>query len=152
MPLSLTRTIVAAAVLLEETRDPWWIISSAAAAIHGARPITVGDVDILLSRADAEKLFSRSGIVPDAASDHPRFRSDLFGRWTETPLTIEFMADFRLRDSDGRWRRVQPRTRVVIRVNRAIVYVPSCAELRIMFERFGRSKDLERINLLDRLA
>ncbi len=47
---------------------------------------------------------------------------------------------------------MQPRTRVVIRVNRAIVYVPSCAELRIMFERFGRSKDLERINLLDRLA
>lgn len=152
LPLQLSATIAAAAAMLEHTCDPWWIIASAAAAIHGAHPITVADVDILLSLADARRLFPRLGIVPATPPAHPRFQSDLFGRWTAAPLVVEFMAGFRLRSRNGSWRAVQPKTRVPVRVDHSVVFVPTLPELRDMFERFGRPKDLARIDLLDRLA
>lgn len=148
----LSATIAAVVAELAHTRDPWWIIASAAAALHGAHPITVADVDILLSSADARRLFPRLGIIPATTSTHPRFRSDLFGRWTAMPLVVEFMAGFRLRNHDRSWWAVQPKTRVPVRVDRSVVFVPALPELRDMFERFGRPKDLARLDLLDRLA
>ena len=50
---ALRETIIATASLMTEARDPWWIISGAAAAIHGATPITVSDVDVMVSVSDA---------------------------------------------------------------------------------------------------
>jgi hypothetical protein len=153
LPLSapLRKTIIATASLMTEARDPWWIISGAAAAIHGAHPIKVSDVDVMLSVSDAHRIFSRVGISKAPPSDHPRFRSEAFGQWAECPLVVEFMANFMLRELDGVWRPMKPATRQQIRVEAATVFVPEIGELRAMFERFGRPKDNERIALLDRL-
>lgn len=101
LPGPLRDTIVAVGSIMAEARDPWWIISGAAAAIYGAHPISVSDVDVILSAEDAMRLFSRFEIRQAPPSDHPRFRSELFGRWTETPLAVEFMANFTLRELDG---------------------------------------------------
>jgi hypothetical protein len=152
LPDPLAQTIVATASALVDAHDPWWIISSAAAALHGAQPITVGDVDVILSPYDATRLFARLGIAPLPPSDHPRFRSGVFGRWTVPPLVVEFMAGFDLRDADGVWRRVAPQTREARSIGAATVFVPGRDELRAMFERFGRTKDQARIALLDQIG
>lgn len=146
----LLATIAAVAVNLEDTRDPCCIISRTAATIQGAYPIAIGDFNVLLNPTHAAMLFA-IGYSPAASSRHPRFRSDLFGRWAATPLTVEFMAGFRLRDRDGVWREVQPQTRVTVRVGGATVFTPSLHELRDMFERFGRERDRARVDLIDRL-
>lgn len=90
----LRETLVMLADAMRDARDPWWVISSAAVALHGVTPIQVGDVDVLMSVSDAQRLMERLGVAPvdDAAS--PMFRSALFGRWEVPPLLVEIMADF----------------------------------------------------------
>ncbi len=148
----LYETLVATASILHDAHDRWWVIAGAAAAIHGARPINVADVDVILSADDARRLFPRLGIVPLPPGDHPRFRSAMFARWTRPPLVVEFMADFRLREEDGIWRPVAPQTREAVTIGPATVFVPERAELRTMFVRFGRATDRARIALLDRIG
>lgn len=152
LPAPLHETVVAVGSILADAVDPWWIISGAAAAIHGAQPITVSDVDVMLSIDDALRLFPQIGIKRFAPSDHPRFRSEVFGQWNKCPLVVEFMANFKLCDLDGVWRPMQPKTRHQVHVGNTAVFVPELCELRGMFERFGRPKDLDRIALLDQLA
>lgn len=149
---SVRETVTAVGTVLNDAQDPWWIVTGTAAALHGAAPIAVSDVDVMLSARDAEHLFSRLAIKPAGPSTHPRFRSDVFGQWQYNPLLVEFMANFRLRDLDGVWRPMLPETRQPITVSDARVYVPELAELRGMFERFGRAKDQERIRLLDQIG
>lgn len=148
----LIDTLSWVADVLQDAREPWWIMSSAAAALHGAQSISVGDVDVLLGLSDAEHLVARLGIVPEAPSEHPRFRSTLFARWIATPLAVEFMAGFRVRDRDGVWRAVEPLTRETVQTGTKLVFVPGLIDLRGLFERFGRSKDLERLRLLGRIV
>lgn len=62
------------------------------------------------------------------------------------------MADFTLREADGVWRPMKPVTRQEIRLGATSVFVPEIRELRMMFERFGRPKDYERIALLEKLG
>lgn len=151
LPDPLHETIVAVGSILADARDPWWIISGAAAAIHGAQPITVSDVDVMLSVEDAKRLFARIGIAQEPQSSHPRFRSEIFGRWEACPLVAEFMANFVLRDLDGVWRPMLPSTRRAVTIGAITIFVPELQELRGMFQRFGRPKDLTRIKLLDHL-
>jgi hypothetical protein len=151
LPAPLRETIIATGSIMTEAHDPWWIISGAAAAIYGAHPIEVSDVDVMLSVTDAERLFARVGIEQAPPSDHPRFRSEVFGQWTGCALVVEFMANFTLREMDGIWRSMRPKTRRAMRVGAVTVFVPEVCELRHMFERFGREKDHARIALLDQL-
>ncbi|SFP36720.1 hypothetical protein SAMN04488241_101186 [Sphingomonas rubra] len=74
-------------------REPWWVIGSAAVVLHGGTT-AVGDVDILLSVADAGLIAAALGIVVGPGGEHPLFRSTLFFVWNGTPLTVEFMAGF----------------------------------------------------------
>ncbi|WP_156370317.1 hypothetical protein [Novosphingobium sp. Leaf2] len=148
----LQETLVAVGTVLAGARDPWWIISGAAAALHGAAPICVSDVDVVLSIADAHRLMARIGVGPAPRSHHPRFWSEVFARWTACPLVVEFMANFRLRDADGIWRGVEPATRCAIVVDAVTVYVPDLQDVRALFERLGRPNDRARIRLLDRLG
>lgn len=136
---------------MADAHDPWWIISGAAAAIYGAHPVTVSDVDVLLSTDDALRIFPRLGIERTPPSDHPRFRSEVFGRWTKSALIVEFMANFELCEPDGVWRFVRPTTRRQMSVGDTTVYVPELSELRDMFQKFGRAKDRVRIELLNQL-
>lgn len=145
---SLIDTLSWVADVLQDAREPWWIMSSAAAAIHGAYPISVGDVDVLLGLSDAGHLVARLGIGPEPPSEHPRFRSAL----DRDAATCRVHGVFRVRDRDGAWRTVEPVTRELVQIGTGSVFVPALTELRGMFERFGRSKDMERLRLLDQIT
>ena len=143
----LRQTLVMLADALRGARDPWWIISSAAVALHGVAPIVVGDVDVLTSVGDTQRLMEELGIVPIEDGASSLFRSMLFGRWEAPPLVVEIMAGFHVATAAG-WTKVLPRTRVPIFVEECTVYVPERAELAGMLRLFGRPKDLERVRLL----
>ena len=127
--------------------DDWWVIASAAAALHGVSEPPVADVDVLLSDADALVVLKAIGVEPLAGSPHPLFRSRILGRWTETPLAVEFMAGFHFREGDI-WRPVLPQTREVVALSRGTVFVPSREELAEMLTLIGRPKDRQRARVL----
>lgn len=145
---ALPSTLIDVARLLESARDPWWIIGSAAVALHGVESLDVADVDVLLSNADAQRIFPAIGLAVLSGTQHPAFRSQVFGTWQESRLPVEFMAGFQLRQGE-RWRAVTPATRQAIEVAGAWVFVPDRAELRDLLESFGRTKDLLRARMLD---
>lgn len=116
-------------------RDPWWIIGSAAMALHGVTGLEVGDIDLLMSRRDADALLRSRGVDPAPGEAGGRFRSDVFGRWSAGGFVIETMGGFHV---DGV--ELVPRSRI----EAAGLFVPSVAELIAMCELFGRPKDAER--------
>jgi hypothetical protein len=113
---------------IQTLSHPWWLFGSAAMALHGAHPIEIGDVDLLVSRADAPLLLGRLGLplVPGTESD--RFHSDVFATWSEPPLKVEILAGFRVRVGEA-WQEVRPRTRQPIELPFGTVYVPDVPEL-----------------------
>ncbi|HXH17289.1 MAG TPA: hypothetical protein VNJ10_14300 [Sphingomonas sp.] len=147
LPLDLSQTLAETIDVLRETRDPWWIISSAAVALHGVTPIAVGDVDVLVSVADATRVMDALGVAPTTDAANSVFRSAVFGRWTGAPLVVEIMADFHVATSGG-WVGILPRTRVPILVEGRVAHVPDREELLAMLRLFGRPKDLARAGLL----
>jgi hypothetical protein len=151
LAIPVRETMVAVGTLLRNAQDPWWIVTGGAAALHGAVPISVSDIDVMLSVRDAKDLFSEIGITQAPPSTHPRFRSEVFGQWNENPLVVEFMADFTLRDLDGVWRPMLPTTRQSFTIADTTAYVPEPTELRAMFQRLGRPKDQARIALIDKI-
>ncbi|MBC3942661.1 hypothetical protein [Sphingomonas albertensis] len=132
---------------MRDARDPWWIISSAAVALHGVVPIEVGDVDVLMSVADAQRAMDQLGVVPIEDGASALFRSTLFARWEMPPLVVEIMAGFHVAKG-AEWTEVLPRTRVSLPLDGRVAYVPDRAELAEMLRLFGRPKDLERARLL----
>ena len=135
------------AAAMADAQDPWWVISSAAVALHGVEPITVGDVDLLMSVGDARRLMDKLGVAPIEDGASAMFRSTLFARWETPPLVVEIMAGFHVATGAG-WTEVLPRTRVPIIVQGRVVYMPDRVELAEMLRLFGRPKDLERVRLL----
>ena len=128
-------------------RDPWWIIASAAAVLHGAGPIEVGDVDVLLARDDARRILPMLGLEARPGPEHPTLRSEVLGTWRMPPLPVDFLAGFCVRAGD-RWVPIEPVTREPIDIGGGTVYVPARDELRRIVESFGRPKDFERARLL----
>jgi hypothetical protein len=127
--------------------DDYWIISGAAVALHGVKGITVGDVDVLTSIADGERLISTLALSNMAENAHPLFRSSLLAQWRAPPLIVEIMADLHV-FYDSHWCQVLPQTREPISVGSHSVFVPSRHELHNMLCTFGRDKDVERARLL----
>lgn len=130
--------------------EPWWLFGSAAMALHGARPIQVGDIDLLVSRGDAPRLLERLGlpIAPGKKSD--RFHSEIFASWATPPLTVEILAGFHVRVGEE-WREVQPRSREAVTLPCGTFHVPEVAELIEWCRLFGRPKDFQRMKLLREL-
>ena len=151
LPAPLIESLGSVAAVMETAREPWWIIASAAAALHGATPITVADVDILLSVADIGRILPQLGIEPYPAPPNPIFRSRVLAKWPGPPVPVDLMAGFEHRVGDT-WHPVRPLTRQPIRIGAATVYVPERDELRRIIAGFGRPKDLERARLLAELT
>jgi hypothetical protein len=151
LPAPLNDTLASVAAIMADARDPWWIIASAAAALHGASPITVADVDVLLSVEDARLLLPVLGVAPYQAPPNPLFRSEVLAKWPALPVPVDFMAGFEHRVGDA-WHPVWPATRQAITIGAATVYVPERDELRRIIAEFGRPKDLERARLLAELT
>ena len=132
---------------LESCRDPWRVIGSAAMALHGAAPIAVADVDLLLSRRDARAQLEERGLSVAPGAANGRFRSEIFARWECPPMGVEMFAGFHVRTGAG-WLELVPETREPIMLDGAILFVPSVAELIAFGRLFGRPKDVEREPLL----
>lgn len=145
---ALRRTLAdLAPVLASQARHDWWIIASAAVALHGIDPGRIGDVDVLLDRRDAGPVFTALGLACEEGQRTGRFRSELFGTWRGSVLAVELMAGF-LVNEESEWHEVWPRTRLAVPMGDHTLFVPDRAELRAMFTRFGRAKDLARAALL----
>ncbi|KRE23874.1 hypothetical protein ASE66_00965 [Bosea sp. Root483D1] len=147
LPAPLIETLGSVAAITENAREPWWIIASAAAALHGASPISVADVDVLLSLEDINRILPALGIEPHRGPPNPLFRSTVLAKWPEPPVPVDLMAGFEHRVGDS-WRAVQPATRQAITIGATTVYVPERDELRRIIKSFGRPKDFERARLL----
>lgn len=151
LPTPLIETLGSVAAIMATARDPWWIIASAAAALHGAEPITVADVDLLLSIEDINRILPMLGIEPYRGPSNPLFRSEVLAKWPAPPVPVDLMAGFEHRVGNA-WHPVRPATRQAITIGTATVYVPERDELRRIIAGFGRPKDLERASLLAALT
>jgi hypothetical protein len=132
--------------------EPWCLIGSTAALLVGA-DVGVADVDVLVSRGDAERLVTlwaslRDDVYEPAGAD--RFRSH-FARFRFPAMPVEIMGGLELDSGDG-WQPVRVTQMTVVGVNGMAVPVPSMAEQIRILESFGRDKDRHRASLLRALA
>jgi hypothetical protein len=132
--------------------EPWCVIGSAAALLAGA-DVAVADVDLLVSRRDADTLMAlwaeRRETVYQPA-DAERFRSH-FARFRFPGLPVEVMGGLELNQGDG-WRPVEAGRLTLAGLNGLAVPVPSLADQIRILENFGREKDAQRANTLRALA
>jgi hypothetical protein len=147
LPPNLAESLARLSEALEALKDDWWLIGSAAMALHGARPITVADVDLLASPADAIRLAKLWGITPPSPAPDPRFRSEVYFQWPEPPVPVDVMGGFEVKAAEG-WRPLRPRTRVAVPSGGYVFHTPSLAEQIEILQLFGRPKDLMRAALL----
>lgn len=132
--------------------EPWCLIGSAAARLLGAE-VDVVDIDVLVSRADADTLAALWADRRDAThapADADRFRSR-FARFRFPGLPVEVMGGLELDQGDG-WQPVSPGRLLLIGVQGMAVPVPSAEDQIRLFESFGREKDLLRAKLLRAFA
>lgn len=132
--------------------DPWCLIGSTAALLLGA-PVSVADVDVLTSRADADTLMQqwadRRECVADRA-DSNRFRSH-FARFRFPGTPVEVMGALELNRGDG-WQAVKPGKLVLTGVSGLAVPEPSIDDQIRLLESFGGPKDLQRATMLKQRA
>lgn len=124
--------------------DPWCLIGSAAVLLAGANA-SVADVDVLVSREDAERLMAlwadRREIAHEPA-DGDRFRSH-FARFRFPGLPVEVMGGLELHDGDD-WRPVWAGRLMLTGLDGLAVPVPSVDDQIRLLESFGRDKDRQR--------
>jgi hypothetical protein len=144
--------VIAEAVpeLHRHCRDPWQLIGSAAACLAGAE-VSVADLDVLTSAADATRLAEAwrdrlDTVYEPAAAAAERFRST-FARFRFDAMPVEAMGALELNDGYG-WEPVTVNEVLLVRVAGLDVPIPSVPEQIRILERFGRPKDLHRAALL----
>lgn len=147
MTPELARSLEAVAEVMAAAHDDWWIIGSAAVALHGARPVTVADIDVLTSRDQALRLAELWDASPEPPGDHPLFRSAIHFEHRLAGATIDVMAELEVNGPAG-WTLLRPASRVPLRAGAATLYAPDRAELVEILRLFGREKDLARAALL----
>ena len=131
---------------------PWCLIGSAAALLLGAE-VSVADVDVLTSRADADTLmtlWAERREPVSALADGQLFRSH-FARFRFPGAAVEVMGALELNTEDG-WQAVYPGRLVLAGLNGLAVPVPCVDDQVRLFESFGREKDLRRAALLRQLG
>ena len=132
--------------------EPWCLIGSAAARLLGAE-VSVADVDVLVSPADADALIALWAGRREAAyapADGDRFRSH-FARFRFAGVAVEVMGGLQLRTAEG-WQPVRPGRLVLAGLRGVAVPVPSVDDQIRLFESFGRPKDASPAAALRALA
>ena len=128
--------------------EPWCLIGSAAALMLGAE-VSVTDVDVLVSRADADALMTLWADRREAThvpADGDRFRSR-FARYRFPGLPVEVMGGLEVFGADG-WQPLHIRETVHVELAGLRVPVPSVAEQLRALACFGRPKDHQRATVL----
>jgi hypothetical protein len=130
-------------------RDPWVVIGSTAAALAGA-DVTVADLDVLTSTADATRLVDAWYTWLDT-SGRPeggdRFRSHFARFRLADGMPVEVMGDLQLHGAEG-WQAVKVNEVMQVECAGVAVPIPVIAEQIRMLENFARPKDLLRAHLL----
>jgi hypothetical protein len=146
--LAAALDILASATL--SLQDPWWVFGGAAMALSGLTDWRVPDIDVLCSPRDARKLISTlfGEVSPDPGEG--LFRSRVYGQILTTPVPFDVMADMEVRNG-GEWTMVTFDTRIPVAVDGGRLYIPSVAEQIETCKLFGRPKDLQRAEQLQRL-
>lgn len=155
---ALPRTLIQSFEMLAATaealdlRNDWIVFGGAAMALSGLPDWPVPDIDVLVSSEEtANDLIDAFGgriVTPPAAE---RFRSRLLARIDGTPVPIEIMVGLEVKTDDG-WAPVNFRTRVERPVQDRHIPTARTAEQAAMARRFGRPKDLQRAEALDKLT
>ncbi|WP_430389280.1 hypothetical protein [Dyella sp. 20L07] len=132
--------------------DPWCVIGSTAALLVGAE-VDVADVDVLVTREDAERLMAlwaprREPSYEPAGAE--RFRSH-FARFRFPGMPVEVMGGLELDAGDG-WQPVKAGQLTLVGLDGLAVPVPSVADQIRILESFGREKDRHRATSLRALA
>ncbi|KLD65836.1 hypothetical protein Y882_01295 [Dyella japonica DSM 16301] len=132
--------------------QPWCVIGSAAALLAGA-DVSVADVDLLVSRDDADTLMAlwadrREPVYEPANAE--RFRSH-FARFRFPGTPVEVMGGLELNQGDG-WKLVEAGRLTLVGLNGLAVPVPSLEDQIRILESFGREKDAQRAKTLRALA
>ncbi|MEL6691663.1 MAG: hypothetical protein AAFQ12_01325 [Pseudomonadota bacterium] len=129
------------------TEDPWWILGSAAVFLSGHDPGPIGDIDVLLSEADAQRLMSDQGLENLRDGGTPRYRSTIVLRPTLGEMPVELLAGYEVFQNDT-WIAIWPTSRVSVTYPDREVFVPSVEEQISMLEMLGRAKDFDRIRAM----
>jgi hypothetical protein len=147
-PLSAALDIVASAAA--DLQDPWWIYGGAAMAMAGLDDLHVPDIDVLASPRDARRLIAalHGDVVADPGEG--MFRSAVFAQILTTPVPVDVMADMDVR-SAGEWTRLAFASRLPVATESGVVYIPGVAEQIATCRLFGRPKDLQRADRLEKL-
>jgi hypothetical protein len=134
-----------------ELRNDWIVFGGAAMALSGLPDWPVPDIDVLASEETANELIDAFGghIITPKTQD--RFRSRLLARIDTTPVPIEIMVRLEVK-TEGGWAPVAFRTRVDRPVQDRHIPTARTAEQAAMARRFGRPKDLQRAEALDKLT
>lgn len=150
LPTPLTLSLETIASATPALRDTWWVFGGTAMVLAGLEGQHVPDIDILASPRDARVLLETLGgeAVPDPGEGV--FRSRVFGRILTTPVPLEIMAEMDIRDG-GDWVPVRFHTRLPVTVGDITVFIPTVQEQIDMARLFGRPKDLQRAEALERL-
>ena len=137
------------ASLLRNAKDDWWIIGSTAIALHGIDVGPIKDIDILVSRRDAQALLLATGEANQATARANKFRSDIFLVLDKNCIPLEFMAGLSV-NVHGNWQNIAPITRQTIKTGNSRIFTPALSELVEILRVFDREKDHHRIALIAR--
>ena len=143
--LAATLKVVAAGCAA--LQDDWWVFGGAAMALAGVQGLCPPDVDLIVSERDAASLIIAWSAQVETGAPSPLFRSKVFARTTIAPLPIEIMAGFEVCES-GAWSAVLPATRQLAAFSAGAIFIPTPAEQAEICRRFGRPKDLARVDAL----
>lgn len=145
------RDSVAASIppLQEHCRDPWVVIGSTAAALAGAN-VTVADLDVLMSAADAIRLMDAWSSWRDASyrpEGNDRFRSRFARFRFADGMPVEVMGGLEVYGTEG-WQPVTVTEVVHVSCATVSVPIPVLSEQIRILESFARPKDVLRAQLL----
>lgn len=149
IPDNLLSTLTRLTSDLRVTEDPWWVLGSAAAALKGYAVGSVGDVDVLVSLRDADRLSRIWQIDNCADGGTGLYRSAIFLTPHLGPVPVEVMAGYEIRQGDD-WLKVWPETREIVSCAGMDMFVPADADLIQIFQWLGRQKDHDRLAAMQR--
>jgi hypothetical protein len=143
----LNPALVSLAECMSTTHDPWWIFGGAAFAVLSSDTASVTDIDVLVSDRDGQVLSDLFSAKNQADGGTNKFQSTWFLKTSLQGLPIEFMSSLLVKSGEH-WKKVELQTRRALQIDDATIYLPEPNELAVLFELFGRPKDLERAQWL----